>query len=121
MKEYTWETVKDREIQQNATFETAKECIEDAKQCGIEDNKIFVGECVPYIVTIDAISVLEDLEEDAYDYSEIAESWNLTSYENRQEIEKLSDELTKVVNRWLEKNNLQPTFYTIQNVKEYEI
>lgn len=118
---YTWETNRDADIWHNATFETIEECIEEAKHEG--HSLIYIGTIQEYenIIYVDACSVLEDISQIAFDNcGEAAEGWEPYAQSN-EDLEELSNDLTKCVIAWLKKHNDMPSFYKITDIKEVRI
>lgn len=121
--EYTWEINSNVEYWQHDIFESAEECMLDAKEnYGLKTgDKIAIGIVEPYEVNVDADTVLEELEENAYNQcGEYAESWEPTA-EKTEDKEKLSEQLTAIVKEWLEKHNNMPGFYNVVEVRVKEI
>lgn len=123
---YTWET-SEADIWRHDVFDTVDDCIADAKEnyCIETGTEIVVGEVVHWEPYVDANSVLERLEEDAYEEcGEVAEDWYAYDYkseEGRKSLDKLSDRLTEIVGQWLKGNGTYPTFYMIKNVEVVEV
>lgn len=128
-KQYTWETDSKAEVWRHAIFKTKKECIDDylKYQSTYSDyseprSTIFIAEAVPYTVSIDARDILERLSEQAYDeYGECAENWYPQDNKPKKALDELSDGITSLVTKWLEKYNDTPCFYHITNVKEVSV
>ena len=113
---YTWTNNPDDEIWGNDCFDTIEECIKDAVSSGYKKgDTIAIGEVVEFIPRVSGYSVLDGLETDAYEEcGEVSEGW--IDY-SKEEVEKLSDKLTSVIQEWLKETNQEPTFYSIQNIK----
>lgn len=125
MAKYTWEHSENEEFWNHDLFDTVEECLQDAKEnYNVEvGDVIAIGEVVPYEVSVFAGHVLEDLEQDAYEEcGECAEDWETFSYkDDRNKLNELSDQLTKVVRAWLEKYDRKPDFYKIENVRTVKV
>ena len=81
---------------------------------------VFIGEAKCLRPKISASSVIEQLQEDAYDQAdESAESY--LSVVSEIEYKELEDELNKVLLKWEKKHGQQPTFYMVDNIKVYDI
>jgi len=123
-KQYTWEKDENEELWRHDTFESIEDCILDAKE-NYEHKVgdiIYIGETELYIPSVDAESILENIEEQAYEtIGECAENWDIYDYKKREELYELSNELTEVVNNWLKKYNREPSFYSVVDVKPIEI
>ncbi len=131
IKKYTWEFDESEEYWQNGTFDTIEECIRDAKEC-MKDNYtgkhdvIYVGETIAFEPWVLGPDVIEHLEQQAFDEcGEAAEGWDVWNKLRQKGNEQkdaawneLSQQLTDVVNRWLEKHGLIPDFYNIVNIRE---
>lgn len=125
-KKYTWNFDEDAELWQNDDFSTVEECIEDANYYADEENlengNVYVGEVIPFKLSVDAKSVLDKLQEDVFEFAgEASESWELYDYKKKNELEELSRALTDTVNAWLKKYKREPVFYSIQNIEAYPI
>ncbi len=124
MSKFTWEHNEDAELWQHDICETIEDCIKDAvenydKEIG---DIIYVGEPVDFTINVDSDRVLENLEEDAFDFAgEAAESWEPLIEAKRENLDELSEQLSKVVEEWLVKHGMNPTFYQIANVRAVEI
>lgn len=129
---YTWSFDRDAEIWNNATFSTVKECIEEAveisKDYGIYNpapTKVYVGECDEFVPCVDGERVLEQLEQDAADEcGEVGEDWNAFEYGTKKgvkEISELDEALTAATVEWLKKYGYHPTFYSVENIREYPL
>ena len=123
---YTWE-YEETDIWQHDLFDTIEDCILDAKENYLiePETEIVVGEVVPWEPYVFANSVLERLEEYAYEEcGEVAEDWYAYDYkseEGRKSLDELSDKLTEIVKQWLKDNGTYPWFYRIENVKVVEV
>lgn len=122
---YTWNTDLNADIWYNDEFDTIEDCILDAKEnYGIEEGTdIFIGEVVYYELYIDATTILDFLEEDAYEQcGQVAGDW--CTYDNIKDelkLEILSDKLTEVIREWLIEYNRYPDFYRIENIQMVEV
>lgn len=118
-KQYTWSDSENDELWQHDIFNSIDECIIDAKEnylIKVEDT-IAIGTVKPYVVSIDAETYLENLEEDAYEEcGDAAEDW--IDYESSNQ---LSERLTECVNQWLKETGNEPSFYKIVDVKTIEV
>jgi len=122
MKKLTWSESENDELWQHDTFDNVQECIDDA----IENYKMKKGETIaigfvfPYIASIDAESVLEEIENYAYDEcGESCESW--INYKDKESIDELSNRLTACLNQWLKETKQEPTFYRIDDIETIKI
>lgn len=116
MKKYTWSASANDELWQHDDFDTIEECVLDAKEnYGYEaGTDIAIGEAIPFIVSVDADDIIERLEENAYEEcGEASEGW---IHYKQEQLDELSEILTKHVNEWLEKTKNKPTFYKIDNI-----
>lgn len=134
IKKYTWEFDENEEYWQNGTFDTIEECIHDAKEVMKDDyigkhDVIYVGETEKFNPFVLAEDVIEHLEQQAFsECGEAAEGWDIwNSLREKGELKKkaawneLSQQLTDVVNCWLEKHGLIPDFYNIVNIREVDL
>lgn len=116
----TWSYNETDEFWQHNEFETVDECMKDAKEnYGMKVGEdIAIGTVFPYQVCVDAESLLERIEEEAYEEcGEVAEDWGITSREHfDKEIDELQDKVTMLVIEYLEKIGEKPTFSKIDNI-----
>lgn len=116
-KLYTWSYSENDELWQHDIFDSIEDCIADAKEnynINSEDT-IAVGKVEPYVVSVDAETILENIEENAYEEcGDAAENW--IDYK-KESIERLSVQLTECVNKWLKETGNEPHFYKIIGVK----
>lgn len=116
----TWNYDENDELWQHDNFETEEECVMDAKEnyCVRVGKTIAIGTVNPYVVNVDIESVLEQIEEDAYEEcGEVANDWiisNRKSYGN--EMDNLQEKVTELVNIYLEKIIEKPTFTKIDSI-----
>lgn len=116
-KLYTWNFDRDEEWN-NETFETIEECIKDAKNdCDYHGQTIYIGEKKDFEIEVDAGEILTELQNQAfYIVGEISDGWLDNLSEN--DVDELSDILSKQVKSWLEQHNELPWFYHVDNVNE---
>ncbi len=125
MKQYTWDCDGEAELWQNDICDSVGECIAAAREATKEDgddhgNRVYVGEIISFVPCVDAASVLDAIEEDAYDHcGDAAEDWRAYDPHMRNELDELSNTLTKLVNDWLKKHGRTPTFYAVKNIRTY--
>lgn len=87
---------------------------------GDEDDReqFFIGQCKAFVPGIRPASIIEQLKEDASEEcGEHGDDW-LDSVTREQEKE-LGDLLQMALLAWIQKNKLEPWFYSIHNVREY--
>lgn len=116
----TWNYSKHDELWQHDEFVTKEGCIEDAKKnydMKLGDT-IVIGTIYPYVVCADVESLLERLEDDAYEEcGEAAEDWDISSRKHYdKEMDKLQDEVTECINRYLLSIKEVPSFYKIDDI-----
>ena len=69
---------------------------------------------------IDGEGIVDMLQDNAYDVGgEFAESY--LQGVTKEEIDELTDVLTKAFDAWAAKHGYEPDFYPVENVKEYEL
>lgn len=116
----TWSYSEEDELWQHDEFKTEKECILDAKENyrAKSGEKIAIGTVSPYIISADVESILEKIEEDAYEEcGEASESWGVSSRRCfGEEMDDLQEKITELVNVYLEKIGEVPAFYKINNI-----
>lgn len=120
-KQYSWNTSKDAEFWDYGIFDSIEECIEDSKNYDVI-GFIYVAEVYPYEISVDAYSVLEDLEQTASDEcGEAADSW-CPSYDiDKSEIDHLSVKLTNIIRSWLKQQGYLPNFFNIGNIIKIDL
>lgn len=125
MKKYTWNYSENDELWQHDDFDTIEDCIADAKDnySMKPGDTIAIGETDEFRISVDATSVLDATEEQAFDEcGEASESWDSYDYKNdKVGLEELSNQLTKCVEDWLRQRNNMPGFYKILNIKTIEL
>jgi len=123
-KQYTWESELNKEMWQHDCFNSPTDCILDAvENYGYKSGEtIYIGVTVDFGINVDATDVLEKLEEEAYEFAESAEDWNTFNYkEDKKELDELSEQLSDVIIKWLEKHNNMPNFYQVIDVQPFKI
>lgn len=124
LKQYAWNTDENAEMWEHNTFDTVGECLADAirNECANPGDTVYVGECVLFEISVDAALVLEDLEQQAGDFAgEVGMDWADDVLIQRDKTEELSEELSKVVIKWLKKYNAYPNFCTLENIQPYTV
>lgn len=115
-KKYAWTRNAEDDIWESATFDSVKECVEDARGCGIKPGEqIAVGICEPYEPQINAEQILDNISEDAYEkVGEVAEGWPYFKRgEGYEGADTLQERMQKVFMEWLKETNQIPSFYHI--------
>lgn len=124
MEKYSWNFDENAEEWRNDPYDTIEECIADAKEYAKSDPDIwcvYIGENVPFVPTVDAEITLDRIADEAYEFCEFAEDWEVYDRKKTEELKELSEQLTTVVNAWLKKYNREPNFWQVQNIKCYSI
>lgn len=124
MDKYSWSFDGDAE----RWYESAgsiSECLAEAKAAIARGDAepaatVYIGINVPFIPSVDAESVLESIEEQAYEFCELGEDWCACDA-RKDELEELSDTLSSSVKAWLKKYGREPDFYAVQNIKPYAL
>ena len=116
-KQYAW---SNDEEHYDGYYKTVEDAIGEAIACG-EEGDIWIGEIVEYDnFSINVDKVIEDVCQVACEeVGEFAEGW-LYKIPEEQEKE-LEEELNKVWNNWIKKYKLEPQFFTVENVKKYDL
>ena len=116
----TWSFEETDEMWTHDEFETEEECILDAKENYKmkQGEQIAIGKMYPYVVCADVESLLDRLEEDAYEEcGEAAENWEITSRKHfEKERDLLQEKVTECVNEYLKAIGEEPTFYKIDDI-----
>lgn len=116
----------------NNEFETKQEAIDFVKEdfegffleeTGLEyksdvDDKVFyVGQKERFAPSVDAVSILDDIAENAYDeVGESAEEY--LGHVSTKEINSLEERLNKAFQEWADETNNHPTFWKVVNVEK---
>lgn len=80
-----------------------------------------VGESMPFIPTIDAVQIIEHLQEDAdYQCGEVAEDFLDWNYITDEQVADLQDNLQRELDAWLKRHKLTPGFYQIINIEKID-
>lgn len=122
MDKWTYETYEGSDIWRGDICESREEAIregnEEAKEYGYETFKIGIVEDVNFGIDVD--SVIEDIQEMAYDeIGELAEDYlDDATTEERLELE---EQLNDVFYKWQEKYNHKPTFYRVVSEEILEV
>ena len=79
---------------------------------------IFTAECVPFVASLDAHWIIDQLNCEATDHAgEAGEEWlSFVPKSERQELEK---ELNKALNKWMKKTKNEPHFYGVGTVEKH--
>jgi len=116
----TWNYKETDELWGHDQYKTEEECILDAKEnYGMElGDTIAIGTVYPYIVSADIDVLLEQLEQDAYEEcGDAAEDWDISDSKHYgKEMDRLQEEVTKCINRYLLSIKEVPSFYKIDNI-----
>lgn len=125
---YTWK-FGEYGIWGNGEHETIEECLIEAKRV-LEDGEyytdkaqieVYIGECVPYIPEVDAVNVLDNIKEQAYSFTDLAEDWECCNIKKEDELEELTKSLSNVVNEWFKKYGYDPHFWSVEKFKKYQL
>ena len=105
--------------------ESIEDCIKQAKEINNANYQtVYIGESVPFIPSehLNVDSLLDDLEEQAYEFAgEAAEDWRTYEYKKREEMAELTTAIGQIVDGWLKKYGRYPTFCCIENVTGYSL
>ena len=105
-------------------FETLEEALEAAREEAKlmpEHEYVYIGVAGDiWKPTIDGDGIIEMLQEMADDeVGDVAEEY-LANVPD-EDVAKLTEALTKAFNKWAAENGYLPTFYTVENIKEYPL
>lgn len=84
--------------------------------------KVYVGECEFHKPCFSSYcDIIENLEEQAFDrdFGEYVDGW-LDSATSEQ-VQELEDAVDAVINEWLKKNKLEPSFFLVRAYEEVEV
>ncbi|MEY8414532.1 hypothetical protein AALB51_25370 [Lachnospiraceae bacterium 62-26] len=116
-KEYSWTENETDDIWYHGRFSSVEECIKDAISCGKKPGeKIVIGICEDYVPHLSAVTLLDQVSEDAYEeVGEVAEGWpEFEARKGYRYADKLQEKINKVFNDWLVETKQAPSFYRIQ-------
>ena len=124
MDKYSWSFDGDAERWYESADSIA-ECITEARAAESAEEEprdtVYIGKNVPFIPSVDAESVLESVEEDAYEFCELGEDWSACDRKMKNELEELSETLSSAVKVWLKKYGREPSFYVVEGIKPYAL
>lgn len=130
VEKYSWDFDGEAENWGNEPYDTIEECIAAARQAVADQDYrtaappevVHIGENIPFVPRVDAESMLESIEQDAADFAgDLGGNWNAFDPKKREELTELEDSLSQVVNKWLNKYGYEPSFYAVQNIKQYQL
>lgn len=121
--EYFWSFDECNELW-NGPEESIEACIEAANEenkCyGDDYTAVYVGEGEPFSPSVDAGSVLEQIEADASEFCEIGNDW--CAFDSRKDdLSDLDEKLTAIVSEWLAEHKNYPDFYRVVDWKLYPL
>lgn len=112
---YGWST--DEEVFHGA-FETREAALKEGREYTREDRPVWTCKFEPLTIECRAISVLEQVQEDAQeDAGEAAEGW---PYLNENEVKELQEILTRELNGFLKKTDNMPSFAKAVEIEKHE-
>lgn len=128
MDKYSWSFDRDAEIW-CAGESTIRKCLAAAKEATKEygvynkaPSVVYIGENILYTPSVDAEDILDKIAEDAWDFAgEAAEGWDAYNSKKQDELDELSEQITKNVKQWLKKYKYEPNFCAIQNIRKYSL
>lgn len=92
--------------------------IKDGKEDGY--NYVYVGRVMEFVPSIDPDSVIEELQQKAYDEAGEVSLDYLEDIPLKDRL-KLGEMLTETFKQWAKDTNNEPTFYTVEEVSEHEV
>lgn len=105
--------------------DSIEDCIKQAREMNDANYEtVYIGECVPFVPSehLDVFTLLDNLEEQAYEFAgEAAEDWRTYECKKWEETVDLADAIGQIINEWLKKHGRYPTFCQIQNVTRYSL
>lgn len=113
--QYSYSTNEER---YHGDFPTPEAAADEGFAENEEADVIFVGENrIPMPEDcIDGNDVIESVQNHEDFLTEFAEDWHGVSKERREE---LTNAIRKTFGEWIDKHGLRPTFFTVDNVKEF--
>lgn len=118
MCEYYWSFDLEEEVWRNSGA-TVEDCIKEARSiCEVDDYKlVYIGSLQKFGPILDGESIMECLENQAYDEcGESSDGWL-----DEANSQSLGEVLTNALSEWLYKENLNPTFGIISDVCCYDL
>lgn len=117
-KRYAWSWDKER---YDGPHDTVEDAIGEAMAFG-EDGYIWIGEVKFYDqYKISAESIIESLEEDLQEYFIDSDEINWLNDATKEQTSELEAEINKALETWLIKHKLKPSFFSVINVKKYDL
>lgn len=94
---------------------------DDADEIVPPSGLFYIAESDQYVPEIDAVHIIERLQEDAdCQCGEAAEDFLDWDYLDDGWVDELQDGLQKELDTWLERHDLMPTFSSLKNVEEID-
>ena len=102
-------------------FNTKDEAVESGREEAIarEEESYQIGQLQMFEPKISASSILEQISEDAGE--QCGDNIGDYPYTNNEDEKKLQDMFDEVLERWMDKTNNRPTFFTIKKVEEITV
>ena len=123
MPEYFWSFDECNELW-NGPEESIEACLKEAEetnQCdGGVHTAVYVGLGEPFSPSVDAISVLEQLEADASDFCDLGDDWR--AFDSLPEdLSDLDEKLSSIVAEWLREHKRYPEFCRVIDWEAYPL
>lgn len=120
---FTWKLDDESEEWGNDSFDTFDQCCENALDYASEHkmvlDHILIGEIEYFSPRVDGEYILNHIMDDAdWDFGDTAADWKAYDSDKWDEVIELENELSKVVNNWLDKHGRTPNFYLINKVEK---
>jgi len=102
-------------------YDTKEEAIENGRLEGIDrgETQYQVGQISMFCPSICAESIIENIEENAYD--ECGEHGEDCMSCTKEELNKLQNMLDETLNKWMDETNNRPMIYKIENSRNFVI
>lgn len=81
---------------------------------------IYIGRVYKYEPYVDAVRVIEWVQQDAYDEADEYTEDYLDNVK-KEELQKLEAMLTETFNKWAKETGNEPNFFTVEEIQEYSL
>ena len=118
-KQYTWRWANSERF--SSSLDSINECLEEARAENDENYKrVYIGIVTEVDIRVDADDVIENIQNRVYsEHGEVAEEY--LDDVTKEQLNELDEALNKVFNEWKDKYKFEPNFFTVEEIKEYDL
>lgn len=119
-KQYAWSWKADSQ-DYSFSHDSIDECLEEAREENDENHKrVYIGIVTEVDIRVDADDVIENIQNRVYsEHGEVAEEY--LDNVSKEQLNELDEALNKVFNDWKDKHKFEPNFFTVEEIKEYDL